>query len=270
MIKKMKVACLQVNAGDDWRKNFIAVYGLLKKAARQRVHLAALPEAFIYRGAHQQDSMIAREITPKMIQDFGQIARELRLSILLGSVLECSKDKRRFYNTSVLLSETGKILACYRKIHLFRIRLGSMITDESKYIVPGNRVVTVNLQGVKMGLSICYDLRFPELYREFQLRGCKVVFVPANFTYETGKDHWEILLRARAIENQVFVIAPAQVGRNPSTKLRSYGNSLIVDPWGRILARGDDRQEGIIVDELDFSSQMRVRQSLPVNEDRVL
>jgi predicted amidohydrolase len=163
----------------------------------------------------------------------------------------------------VLFGPNGDILASYRKIHLFDIDLtGNVSANESESILPGDELVTAVVDGHKAGLSICYDLRFPELYRLLALRGAEILFVPAAFTMYTGKDHWHTLLKARAIENQAYVIAPGQVGAHEPNDSRCYGHSLVVDPWGVVLADAPNK-EGIVTAELDFEELHKIRRQLP-------
>ena len=191
-------------------------------------------------------------------------ARRHGLWLLGGSFPEAAGEGRVF-NTSLLLSPEGAIVAAYRKIHLFDVDLrpqGGAEFRESAHVAPGQEVVVAKTPFGGLGLSVCYDLRFPELYRAQSERGVRFLAVPAAFAVETGRDHWEVLLRARAIENQAFVVAPAQCGRH-SPERASYGRSLIVDPWGLVLARAPDRP-GVIVADCDLAAQDRLRASLPV------
>ena len=181
--------------------------------------------------------------------------------LLAGSIRETSEDPGHIYNTSLLFNREGECVARYRKIHLFDVELaGNVSAQESATVSPGNEIVTAEIEGHVAGLSICYDLRFPELYRAQTLRGAEILFVPAAFTLFTGKDHWELLLRARAVENQCFVVAANQFGKHPDGA--SYGRSMIIDPWGTILATAPDGISMAIAD-LDFEQLKRIRQQLP-------
>jgi predicted amidohydrolase len=193
-----------------------------------------------------------------------ELASRHRVPILAGTFAEASESDQRVYNTSALISETGRIAAVYRKMHLFDVDLGESgggVFRESAFTAPGEEIVVAEMAFGKLGLSICYDVRFPELYREMAARGADWITVPSAFAPETGKVHWEILLRARAIENQAFVLAPAQCGRH-SPDRASHGRSLIIDPWGRILAEAGDEPEVVIAD-CDLDVLKRVRASLP-------
>ena len=192
-----------------------------------------------------------------------ELASRHRVPILAGTFAETIESDHRVYNTSALISETGQIVAVYRKIHLFDVDLGESggVFRESAFTAPGEEVVVAETAFGKVGLSVCYDVRFPELYREMAARCADWITVPSAFAPETGKVHWEVLLRARAIENQAFVLAPAQCGRHSSDRA-SHGRSLVIDPWGRILAEAGDEPAVIVVD-CDPAALKRARASLP-------
>lgn len=266
MPKKIRVACLQVNAGSDWRKNVRRIEKQIEAARRSHPHLIALPENCFWRGPREQLAEVASQ-TEGLIRHFQTWSRKSKIALLIGSVVERAGAKGKYFNTSVLISETGTI-ARYRKIHLFDVNLKTVKVQESKTVAAGTKVVTAKVCGVTVGLSICYDLRFPELYRALAEKGSRLLFVPANFTHTTGQAHWEILLRARAIENQCFVIAPAQCG-TPSNGIRSFGTSLIVDPWGKILAKAGQEKEQTLIAELNLQSQQQLMQSFPVLQHRI-
>ena len=217
------------------------------------------------------ESYLAREVSPKVILEFQRRARQSGCAFLLGSLIEASsRHRRQFYNTSILISEKGKVVGRYRKIHLFENDLPSLRIREAKHIVPGKEVVFGKIWGIRSGLAICYDLRFPELFRKLVFQGCRIFFVPANFTYVTGEKHWEVLARARAIENLSFVIAPAQVGVHPESGIRSFGKSLILNPWGEVLAQGTTQREEVIYADLDLKFQEKLRRQFPVLRHRTL
>ncbi len=271
MKKRLRIACLQINATSDWQHNLEKIESWIKRALRSKVHVIALPETFCARGHADQFQELAYTVTPYIIQKFRERARQTHTAFLLGSLLELSDDKNRYYNTSYLISENGRLVARYRKIHLFDIFMKNEVAiRESEHIRPGRQVVTGIFWNLRAGLTVCYDLRFPELFRRLARLGSRIIFVPSNFTETTGEAHWEILLRSRAIENQVYIIAPAQVGVHPATKIKSFGTSLVVDPWGKVLARGDRLKEEIVIAELDLRFQERLRKSFPVLKHRVL
>lgn len=263
--KAFRAACIQNNAGSDPSKNLKKVLKLVSAALKFQPDVVALPENFYWRGARQDLAQAAHQATPEVLQTFCSLARENRTAFILGSVIEPSKDKSRFYNTLVHIGPFGRIQATYRKIHLFDVRLPQGISiRESDTAKPGSEVVTSLIRGHRAGFAICYDLRFPELFRELTRKGSRMIFLPANFTKITGQAHWETLIRARAIENQVFMIAPAQTGKHPVTGVASYGSSLIVDPWGKVLARASLHKEEVIWADLDWERQGVLRREFPV------
>ena len=264
--RMLRIACIQNSAGDNPEKNLKKIRILVNEALKSSPHVVALPENFYLRGGDKKAlCAVARTVTRQVLQEFCEIAKGTHTSFLLGSIVEPSPIHNKCYNTSVLISAAGKITARYRKIHLFDVTLATGVSiRESRGTVSGSRVVTANMGAKKAGLAICYDLRFPELFRQLTVRGARMIFLPANFTRLTGQAHWEILVRARAIENQVFMIAPAQTGVHPVTGIASYGRSLIVDPWGNVLAQGSLNREEVITAVLDFKKQDRLRRDFPV------
>lgn len=263
MIRNLKVACVQLNAGEDYQRNLDRLAPLIQIALKKRCRLIALPEVFVWRGRSQDLWSVAHRISAQVLRHFQHLARLCKAYFLLGSLLFPASN-RKVKNVSILLDPDGAVCARYEKIHLFDTALGEVETRESRHVTHGKKLVTGHVEGVKAGLSICYDLRFPELYRKLTFRGARILFVPSNFTAHTGKAHWEHLLRARAIENQAFVIAPGQCGIHPYTGIKSYGHSMIVDPWGVVLAEGDDCSEMTIDAKLDFEAQNALRRSFPV------
>ena len=267
----MRIACLQISANADWRRNLDKVQELVRQALRRRAEVIALPEVFYYRGPASRLNYLARQVTPHVIGEFKNLAAVHHTAFLLGSVYEKSPYRGKYFNTSILISEQGEVVARYRKIHLFDISMkGKAVVRESRHVASGKHIACGNIFGIPVGLTVCYDLRFPELFRTLSRRGCHIIFVPSNFTYPTGKAHWEVLLRARAIENQVFIVAPAQTGRHPETGIRSFGTSLVVDPWGTVLARGRRHGQGVVMASLDFGFLGTLRRSFPVLEHRRL
>jgi len=268
--KKIRISCIQVNAGSNIHKNITSLEGLLKTALKVKPDIVAFPENFLWRGS-SENLEGAAQATKEVLGDFRSKAKRCKTAFLLGSLIEASQTSRKYYNTSYWISASGRVSATYRKIHLFDVELSKDLSvQESKHILPGHKPVLVSERGIVSGLSICYDLRFPELYRRLTHLGAQILFVPANFTRETGKAHWKVLLRARAIENQCFVVAPAQVGKNPSNGITSYGHSLMVDPWGRVLFEGSGASQEVLTADADFSVLNRVRRLLPALRHRVL
>ena len=262
----MRVSVIQMNSQDDKAANLERVESLVAQAAAWGPDLVLLPELWTYLGPRKRHAEVAESIPGETSELLGRLAARYHLWLVGGSYLETGDEPDRFYNTSIALSPDGDVVARYRKIHLFDVDLDGKTYQESATVAPGGEAVVANLGRVTAGLTVCYDLRFPELYRRLAHRGARLVTVPAAFTMETGKDHWEVLLRARAIENQVFVLAAAQCGSHPPANT-SYGNAMVVDPWGVVLARAGYR-EGVIVADLDFTDLERVRQSLPALRHR--
>ena len=262
----MRVAVVQMNSRDDKVANLAKAEVLLTEAAARGAELAVLPELWSYLGPKERHARVAEPI-PGPTSDFlAAIARRHRFWLLGGSYLEAMADQPRLFNTSLALNPDGEIVARYRKLHLFDVDVNGHSYRESATMAAGGEVVAAELCGVRVGLTICYDLRFPELYRRLAVGGAKVITVPSAFTRETGKDHWEVLLRCRAIENQVFILAAAQVGSHPPGRA-CYGNTLIADPWGVVLARAG-YQECVVTAELDLEYQEQVRKELPSLEHR--
>lgn len=229
-------------------------------AAQEKAEIIALPEMFNFSGKMKEKKENAEPISGPTINRLKELARRFKIYLLCGSILE--KDRRLFYNTSVFLNPAGEIIAKYRKMHLFDVNLADGSSwRESELIAPGDEVIQVATSKAIFGFSICYDLRFPELYRRLAKKRVQLVFIPSAFTLETGKDHWETLVRARSIENQFYIIAPNQIGRD--SQGRSYwGKSMIVDPWGTVLAIAPEK-ESVIFAEIDLSQQKIIRKNLP-------
>ncbi len=260
-----------MHSGADVEANVAAAEAELRSAAEQGADLAALPEYFAYLGSSRRRHELAEPVPGPLTERIGALSGALGMWVLAGSVLE--RDGGRVYDTSLLFDRDGEVVARYRKIHLYDVDLpGQPPIRESATISAGEQLVTHETEFGRVGLSICYDVRFPELYRGLMVRGVDVMFVPAQFQHETGQDHWEVLVRARAIENQCFVVAPAQCGRfgDPEKHRRSYGHSLIVDPWGRVLAEGDPDEPGVWMADLDPALLHQVRRSLPALQHRRL
>jgi deaminated glutathione amidase len=267
----MRVALCQMSSGADVEANVGEAERLLHEAAGGAADIAALPEMFSYLGPSSRRAEVAEPVPGPTTDRLAAVAAEHGIWVLGGSVIE--RDGERVYNTSALFDRTGEIVARYRKIHLFDVDLpGQPPIRESSTFSAGDQLVTHETEYARVGLSVCYDVRFPELFRGLMALGVEVAFVPAQFQHETGKDHWHVLLRARAIENQCFVVAPAQWGRfgSPEKNRRSYGHSLAVDPWGRVLAEAPGEGTGVWYADLDFTALRRVRQALPALQHRRL
>jgi predicted amidohydrolase len=265
----MRVAAVQMNSQADVGKNLARARELVSHAASLGATLVGLPENFAVMGESDDDKRNAAESIDSpgpITRTLLELARAHGIHVFGGGMPEKSDDPKRPFNTCVMVGPSG-VVARYRKIHLFDVDLPDGTSHrESASNLAGGAVVTCEVSGTTVGLSVCYDLRFPELYRS--MKNARIVVVPAAFTLTTGKDHWHVLLRARAIENQVFVIAPAQHGKHPRNR-QTYGKSLIVDPWGDVLAQAAEG-EGVCVATCDFAAQDRVRQALPCLAHRVL
>jgi predicted amidohydrolase len=262
---RLPVALIQLDAGSDAEANVREAVRLADQAAADGARLVALPEYLQYRGSDDGYRASARPIPGPFSDAFAAVARERKVWILAGSLAE-SGPVDRPYNTSILLDPSGSIVATYRKIHLFDVSIENGPADrESDRVTAGDRAVVADVDGIRLGLSICYDLRFPELYRALAGAGAKILAVPANFLERTGRDHWEVLLRARAIENAAYVVAPAQVGGSPG--FPSHGRSMIIDPWGTVIAQAPD-EVAIIHAELDMDRVAAIRHQIPVLANR--
>ena len=256
----MRAAVVQLNSNGEKARNLAAAERLVHAAAADGAELVALPEKWNLLAAGEELLAGAEPLDGPSLSAARGWARELGIHLLAGSVCEAGAVARAF-NTSVLIGPDGDDLAVYRKIHMFDVDVDGVSYRESEHEEPGEEIVTAAVGDLTLGLSVCYDLRFPELYRILALRGACIVTVPSAFTAATGRDHWEVLLRARAIEDQVFVLAPNQVGKAPP-HFNSHGRSAIVDPWGVVLATVPGG-EGFAAADLDLDAQERVRESLP-------
>ncbi len=266
----MRVAVVQLSSQDDVAANLQRVKHWIGAAAADGAKLVTLPENFALMSDDARKREVAEPIDPPgpILSALSESAAKHGVWVLGGGMPEQSGDPLKPHNTSVLVDARGAVVGLYRKAHLFDVTLPDAGTyRESDATTPGRDVVSVDVHGVRVGLSICYDLRFPELYRRLVEQGCRLVTVPAAFTLATGKDHWLPLLRARAIENQVYVLAPAQHGKHPRGR-QTYGKTLIADPWGDVIAQCSDG-EGMVSAPLDFSFQDRVRAALPCAQHRV-
>ncbi len=252
---------VQLDAGADVERNIAAALDLAAEASDRDVRLIALPEYLQFRGPDAGFRASARPIPGPLTEPFAALARRRRAWILLGSLAETSADPDRPYNTSVVIDPRGAIVATYRKVHLFDVSVDHGPVDrESDRVSPGDRAVLADVEGARIGLSVCYDLRFPELYRALSLAGAEILTVPANFTERTGRDHWEVLLRARAIENGAYVLAPAQIGGPPGHP--AFGRSMVIDPWGTVIAQAPDAVS-IVTADLDLDRVAAVRRQIP-------
>jgi predicted amidohydrolase len=262
MPSRFLAAAIQICAGSDKQANFARAESLARVAAGRGASLIVLPEVFSWRGAREEELHAAEAIPGPTTERLAALARELNVYLVGGSILERVSGDANVFNTSTVFSPCGEMLARYRKCHLFDVDIsGHLAIRESDTRQRGAETVAVPTDLAVLGLSVCYDLRFPELYRRLMEAGAQVVCVPSAFTFATGAQHWEILLRARAIENQVYVVAPNQHGRGPSG-FNDYGHSLIVDPWGTPVARASNG-DTVIIAEIDLDYLEQVRRELP-------
>jgi predicted amidohydrolase len=257
----MRVAAVQLNSNADKARNLATAERLVHAAAADGAELVALPEKWNLLASGEEMAAGAEPLDGPTLSAARGWARELGVNLLAGSISERGGDGGRSFNTSVLIGPGGEDLAVYRKIHMFDVEAGGVSYRESDHEQPGSEVVDATVGGLGVGLTVCYDLRFPELYRILAVRGARLIAVPSAFTLATGRDHWETLLRARAIENQTFLLAPNQVGEAPP-HYSSYGRSAIVDPWGVVLATAADGERFVVAD-LDLAEQERIRETLP-------
>jgi deaminated glutathione amidase len=261
----MRAAAIQLNSTGDKARNVETAERLVRAAAADGAELAVLPEKWNLLGDSATQLAGAEPLDGPTISAARTWARELGIHLIAGSIAESVEGQEKAFNTSTLIGPDGELEASYRKIHMFDVEVGGVVYRESDHDEPGEEVVSAELgdalEGVTLGLTVCYDLRFPELYRILAVRGATVITVPSAFTLDTGKDHWEVLLRARAIENQAFMVGANQVGEAPP-HYRSYGRSAIVDPWGVVLAKAPDEECSVAAD-LDLELQDRVRATLP-------
>jgi predicted amidohydrolase len=261
-VSHVDAAAVQMTSTADVERNLATAERLIDEAVARGASFVGLPENFAFLRSEGEPVPSPQSLDGPWIERMAARARRHAITLLLGSLPERIEGDSRVYNTSVLLGPDGRVRATYRKIHLFDIDLpGLEHLKESRSVAPGRDLVLADAGFGQVGLSVCYDLRFPELYRELTRRGARVLAVPSAFTERTGKDHWEILLRARAIENLAYVFAPAQCGVHGKGR-SSHGHAMIVDPWGSIVAQAADG-EGVALARLDFDRLDRLRSELP-------
>lgn len=257
----MRAAAVQLNSTDEYDRNLEVAERLVRGAAADGAELVVLPEKWTVLGPPEAIRSGAEPLDGPALTAAAGWASELGINLVAGSVPELVPGWERLANTSVMFGPDGEQRAIYRKIHLFDVEVGDVSYRESEVEQAGDAIALGEADGAMVGLTICYDLRFPELYRILALRGARLITVPAAFTERTGRDHWEVLIRARAIEDQVFMVAAGQIGFAPP-HYRSYGRSMIVDPWGVVVAQAADT-ECFVSADLDFTIQNEMRDSLP-------
>ncbi|HEY2839326.1 MAG TPA: carbon-nitrogen hydrolase family protein [Pirellulales bacterium] len=267
MPTRFRVAAVQMSSGEDPAVNLRAAVALVEQAAAGGAQLVALPEMFLCYGSPKAILAAAETIPGPTSDVLCQLARRLNITLVAGSFCERGPQPDRGFNTSLLIGPDGAIRATYRKRYLFDVEIpGAVQSRESTWLTPGDAICVTDTPCGHIGQAICYDLRFPELFRALVDAGATLVCIPSAFTAATGRDHWEILLRARAIENQLYVIAPNQFGAH-APGMTSYGRSMIVDPWGIVLATAPEGA-GLIFSELDLSRVATIRERLPALRHR--
>ncbi len=264
----MRAAAVQLNSTEDKQRNLATAERLTRAAAADGADLIALPEKFNVLGSAEDQERGAEPLDGPTVAWARELARELEIDLVAGSLVERREGRDKLSNTSVHAGPDGDVRAVYRKVHMFDVVVEGVEYRESDTEEAGDEIVLSEVaDGTPLGLSVCYDLRFPELYRILAVRGARVIAVPAAFTVPTGRAHWELLLRARAVENQAFVVAADQIGRHAGGK-ESFGGSMIVDPWGEVLARAVD-EECFVAADLDLARQNQIREQLPSLANRV-
>jgi len=261
---KVRAAAVQMDSRDDKKLNLEKAKGLIEEAVSQGAQLVGLPEYFNFTGPDPRKFEEAESIPGPTTQFLSSLARKHKIWLQGGSITERAEGHKKLFNTTVFFNPEGNMAACYRKIHLLEIAVKNGVElRESDTKEPGSEIVVCETDLGKIGFSICFDMRFPEVYRIMALRGAVIVFVSADFALYTGKDHWETILRVRAIENQCYLIAPAQIGIKPyEPPFPTYGRSIIIDPWGTVIAKASDTETCIVAD-LDMEYLRRLRDQLP-------
>ena len=269
--ERFLAAVVQLNSTSDAERNWRSAEELVRRAAAAGAALVATPENTNFLGPHDEKVRRAEGLDGPTCERFAGLARELGVHLLLGSFNERGPDADRCYNSSVLFGPDGARLAVYRKIHLFDVDVSPEVRfQESATVAPGTEPVVASTDRGRIGLTVCYDVRFGELYRRLVEQGAEILTVPSAFTLTTGRDHWHPLLRARAIESQCWLLAPAQWGRHDDRGLReSFGHAMIVDPWGHVVAMAPDGP-GVALAEIDLERVRRVRSAIPVADHRRL
>jgi predicted amidohydrolase len=269
MNEKITAAAVQMNSQADKAANLKSAERLVREAAAAGATLVVLPEKFNLLGSSADYFAGAEPLTGETITLCRELASELKIDLVAGSIVERVEGRQKLANTCAHIAPDGSIAATYRKIHMFDVEVDGQVYRESDHEQRGEEIVTSRLvSGQTLGLTICYDLRFPELFRILALKGALIETIPAAFTAVTGAAHWELLVRARAVENQLFVVAAGQCGVHDGDR-HSYGHSMIVDPWGELLAEAPGEGEKMIAAELDFSALEGIRDKLPSLANRV-
>ena len=264
MTREVRVAAVQLASGPQPEENVERAMDLVRRAANEGARYVQLPEYFNYRGPTSRYHSVAESIPGATTARMGEVARELGITLHIGSLFELAPGIEKSFNTSVVIAPSGEVVATYRKVHLFDVNVpGGIEHHESKNIASGDRLVVTEVEGFALGMSVCFDVRFPELYRSLCLNGATVLAVPSSFAIATGRVHWATLLRARAIENEAYVIAAAQAGTT-SEGVSSYGHSMIIDPWGEVLTESTIDGEDVLLAGIDLDEAARRRSQIAV------
>jgi predicted amidohydrolase len=264
----MRVAVVQLNSSGERDENVARALQLVDQAANQGTQFVLLPEYMTFLGAYSRYAEMSETVPGPTSRQLAATARRHAIYLHGGSLIQKTHLPDRFYNTSLLFDPQGELMARYRKVHLFDVNVPGQVTDtESHTILPGDSLTIAALPECNLGLSICFDLRFPEMYRQMAAAGAEVFVVPAAFARATGRAHWEILLRARAIENHAYVLAAAQYGKDAAGHWR-YGRSMMIDPWGEVLAAAPEMGEQVLIADISREVVLRRRQQMPVLDMR--
>jgi predicted amidohydrolase len=258
---------IQMQVTDDSQRNVNRAMALMEEALDQSPHMIVLPENFHLMGTNQQFFEQAETIDGPTVRRFRKMARERNVYIVAGTMKMRFENEEKLRNTTCVINPDGEIQDLYHKIHTFHANVGGTEYRGSEVESSGNQIVVTDIYGVPVGLSVCFDIRFPEMYRIMALKGAKVILVPSIFMLHTGKDHWETLLKARAIENQLYIVAPAVYGPFPPKQNWSYGRSVCIDPWGIVIAQASDHETTVTVD-LDLELIQEVREKVPTLSQR--
>ena len=265
-MRKYLVGIIQTDSQNDKGRNLTRICEFIDQAAARGAALVALPEVMNLLGDNVGEGGAQEPIPGYSTERLAAKARQHGIYLHCGSIREEIPGDSRSFNATAMLDPQGRVIAVYRKLHTFDVTLpDGTVCNESARIKPGSEIVTAETPLGRLGFSICYDIRFPELYRLLALAGAEIIFTPANFTLPTGKDHWEPILRARAIENACYMVAPAQIGKKPN--FTAFGNSLVVDPWGTVIARSKD-EPGVTIAEIDLDYLDKIRGQIPSLKNR--
>lgn len=266
----LSLGLVQMCSQLDVEANIAFAHEQIARAADAGARVVVLPELFPCYGDLSRAAAVAQSIDGPWIDQLRTLAREKNIWLIAGSIPETSPTPGKAFNTCIVLSPAGEVVAAYRKIHLFDVQIaGRVASQESEHLLPGSEIVTFEIDGWKVGLAICYDLRFPELFRALASQGARLIIVPAAFTRTTGKDHWELLVRTRALDAQAYIAAANQTGDHTATSA-SFGHSMIVDPWGEVVNKTNGDSPALVIATIDQSRVEQVRTGLPVLANRRL